>query len=180
MGDLLGRNLNKLKTCLNKTNGKQCRFRGVAFVGLHDLDRLKVGLVYTVGDPAITPVDGEGKHTVNSLLENCKDSEVVKYQHLLVNKEQFPFIRDEDNVISIPPLTNCEETRLREETVNILVEVTSRQGKETVEFVLTSLLKQMFHLGLSIDHREKFIRIEKGVVVHSDGTETSHPLDFCV
>eukprot|EP00092_Neocalanus_flemingeri_P011904 GFUD01012836.1.p1 GENE.GFUD01012836.1~~GFUD01012836.1.p1 ORF type:complete len:710 (+),score=159.73 GFUD01012836.1:83-2212(+) len=173
--DLLGRNMKKLLAGMQKTHGKVCKDRKLATIGLHDLRKVKESkLVYTAGNPAITPIGYSEKFNIEGLINN-KIEPVMKYKHLLEGLEGYPFIKDGETVISLPPLLNCDETKISEETEDILIEITSDKDEETVNYVLGAIILQIYHMGIGLNNVGKYIHIEKGRVVHSDGTEHLYP-----
>ena len=72
--------------------------------------------MFDVGDPSITPVNMKEEGTVDTLLKNHKGAEFAKFSHLVEGFDEFPFIKDDSRVISIPPLVNCDQTKLTEDT----------------------------------------------------------------
>lgn len=49
----------------------------------------------------------------------------VDYAHLIRDFEKYPLILDkDDNVLSMPPIINGELTKIKEDTKNIIVDVT--------------------------------------------------------
>jgi len=174
--DLLGRKMKKLLAAMHKTHGKVCKDRKVATIGLHDLKKIKSSkLVYKAGNPSITPIGFSDKCNVEELINNKKLEEVAKYKHLVEGMEIHPFLKDGQTVISIPPLTNCDETKISEETEDIFIEVTSSRDEESVNKVLSGLILQIYYLGIGLNNIGKYIHIEKGRVVQLDGTEKFYP-----
>lgn len=79
--------------------------------------------------------------------------------------DNFPYLSDAaDRVISLPPLTNCECSKVRElfkfcfikpcyiqitpSTTNVLVEVTSSRSLQACKTALDSLVLEMLHAGV--------------------------------
>lgn len=71
-------------------------------------------------------------------------SGVHQYLNLLKNKEVYACLVDSaGTVISFPPITNGEPTKISEETTDILVEVTSSVKLQTAKDVADVLLREM-------------------------------------
>ena len=107
--------------------------------------------------------------------------------------EKFPYLTDAaDGVISLPPLTNCECSKVRKlfklfliykpfyiqitpNTTNVLVEVTSSRSLQACKTALDSLVLEMLHAGVdcvtteqsSVGHE---IHLEQSRVVDETGT----------
>jgi hypothetical protein len=174
--DLLGRkNLKKLLAAMHKTHTRACKDRKLATIGLHDLDKITGSkLVYSVGNPSVTPIGNQEKHNIEGLIQEKVES-VLKYKHLVEDYEALPFIKDGATVISLPPLLNCNETKLTEETEHILIEITSEHDEDTITNILVGIVLQIYHLGIGLDRMGKYIHIEKGVVVTAEGTHKIYP-----
>jgi len=173
--DLLGKNMKKLLAAMHKTHNRACKDRKIATIGFHDFDKITSSkLVYTAGNPAITPIGNSQKQNIEGLIQEKVES-VLKYKHLVEDLETLPFLKDSDTTISVPPLINCDETKISEETENILIEITSDKDEQTVLNILEGILLQIYHCGISLDKLGKFIHIEKGVVVSEDGMKKMYP-----
>ena len=180
--DLTGRNLKRLLAALTKLHNRTCRGRELATVGLHDLASLPaLDLLYSAEQsPALTPIGAAAPAPAPAILKSSLDS-VVKYRHLVASQEVFPFLSAGQTVVSLPPLLNCEETKLSESTENILVEITSDHGEAAVQEVMAALLKQIYHLSITLGstHKSKCLQVEKGKVVKPDGTKMLLPQQIC-
>eukprot|EP00091_Calanus_sinicus_P001439 TRINITY_DN11423_c0_g1_i1.p1 TRINITY_DN11423_c0_g1~~TRINITY_DN11423_c0_g1_i1.p1 ORF type:complete len:333 (+),score=81.15 TRINITY_DN11423_c0_g1_i1:112-999(+) len=101
--DLLGRNMKKLIAAMHKAHARACNDRKLATIGLHDLDKIKESrLVYTAGNPSITPIGHTSKLNMEGLIQHKVDT-VMKYKHLVEDLEVLEFLKDGDTVISLPP-----------------------------------------------------------------------------
>ncbi|XP_054166342.1 leucine-rich repeat-containing protein 47-like [Oppia nitens] len=75
-------------------------------------------------------------------------SGIHKYLYLLKGKQRFPCVLDDNKtVISLPPLTNSETTKISENTKDLLLEVTG-ESVPTCRKVMDALLHAMLKLGL--------------------------------
>ena len=66
-----------------------------------------------------------------------------QFLHLMENWSVYPCLLDGEDVISLPPLSNANKTRLSEETKNVLLEVSSSKSLSNAELVMESLLLGM-------------------------------------
>ena len=71
-------------------------------------------------------------------------SGVHQYLNLLKDKSVYACLRDSsDRVISFPPITNSDGSKISEETTDVLVEVTSSTKLAVAKTVADALLKEM-------------------------------------
>jgi len=170
--------MKKLLAAMHKTHNRACKDRKIATIGFHDFDKITSSkLIYTAGNPAITPIGNSQKQNIEGLIQEKVES-VLKYKHLVEDLETLPFLKDSDTTISVPPLINCDETKISEETENILIEITSDKDEQTVLNILEGILLQIYHCGISLDKLGKFIHIERGVVVGEDGIKKMYPIQL--
>lgn len=76
-------------------------------------------------------------------------SGIHKYLYLLKGKTHFPAVMDGENtVITLPPLTNAEFTKITTETRDVLIEVTGTKTPDCKK-VLDTLLYDMLKLEIA-------------------------------
>ncbi len=77
-------------------------------------------------------------------------SGLYKYLALVENKlDKFANLRDSlGNIVSLPPLTNSETTKMATTTRDILIEVTSSSSMEVCKRVMESLFVEMLNAGI--------------------------------
>ena len=173
--DLMGKNLKKVLAAQNKTHGKVCNDRKLASIGFHDLDRIKSPrLVYSTcqADTEITVMGASSRRPISRLLE--EQEQMKKYKHHLEHLASFPVILNGDTVISLPPLVNCEETKISDETEHILVEVTTDQTEDVLNRVVNALILQFYHMAIRLNCPEKSVHIEKVKLVSAESSEEIH------
>lgn len=74
---------------------------------------------------------------------------MFRYLSLLHNQKKFAFVKDSANhVLSLPPLTNCEETKMSASSKNILIEISSTSSMEICKNVMEQLFIEMFNSGI--------------------------------
>ncbi|XP_005100287.3 leucine-rich repeat-containing protein 47 [Aplysia californica] len=144
-----------LQTRLHET---VCDKRQASTIATHDLKLVKAPLVYDAALPSeiqITPLFKAKTTTAEALMKELRDeaeavrkekkknmlSGVHKYLDLLKDKSHYPCVRDsEGDVISFPPITNSEKSKISKETTDILVEVTSSLSLELCKKAMEELL----------------------------------------
>ncbi|XP_043478109.1 leucine-rich repeat-containing protein 47-like [Leptopilina heterotoma] len=171
-----------------------CEKRNAATLATHDLNLLKAGnLKYTAMPPAeiqIKPLMRNkiysGAALFNQLqmeAENLRKekkrsvySGIHKYLYLIEGKALFPCLLDSDNqVISFPPITNSDITKMSTSTKNIFIEVTSATSQKICRQVMDQFLKEIVILGLGCtpesNETEEFHKliVEQVKVVDSEG-----------
>jgi phenylalanyl-tRNA synthetase beta chain len=121
------------------------RRRKKASIGIHDLDKISFPLTYTTTDKnhKFIPLDSSQEMSIRDILERTTEAG-IKYGHLLANSEKVPIISDSNgHTISLPPIINSEQTKISNNTRNLLVEVTAME-KNTAEDTL-ALVTNVFH-----------------------------------
>ncbi|GLH14321.1 Protein lap4 [Gryllus bimaculatus] len=164
---LTAENLKKFIQLQTKLHETVCDKRNAATIATHDLDLLPSGdLTYTALPPAtfsIKPLsrakEVSGQQLFQQLQQEAEDlrkekkrnvySGVHKYLYLLEGKSVFPvLLNSEDKVVSFPPITNSDITKLSLSTRSLFLEVTSAASQTKCRQVLDTLLTEMLNLGL--------------------------------
>ncbi|XP_028438423.1 leucine-rich repeat-containing protein 47 [Perca flavescens] len=80
-----------------------------------------------------------------------------KYQQLLQGKEMYPCLVDaEGHVISFPPITNSEKTKIKKSTKELFLEVTSAASLQTCKDVMDALIVKRAELNkFTAENREE-------------------------
>ena len=102
------------------------RDRKKVAIGIHNADVVKAPFKYIATEKdanAFVPLEKDSEMTPDEILtEHDKGKD---YAHLIENFDKYPLILDcEDNVLSMPPIINGELTKIKEDTKNIIVDVT--------------------------------------------------------
>ncbi|MCK5798624.1 MAG: phenylalanine--tRNA ligase subunit beta [Deltaproteobacteria bacterium] len=126
------------------------RDRKHASIGVYDLATLKgTSFSYrSVGPEEITftplgydPSDDDAALTPRAILEEHPKGKA--YARLLRTFDRYPLLCDaEGNVLSMPPIINSEETRVRQATANFFIDVTGSEERivnKTLNILVTSL-----------------------------------------
>jgi len=119
------------------------RKRRKAAIGVHDLDKVKFPLLYTVKDPSFKYIPlGETKEmTLDNILKHHPKGK--DYGWILKGKEKYPILMDADEkVMAMPPIINSIHTMVDDNTKNLFIDVTGTDEKtinEILNIVVTSL-----------------------------------------
>ncbi|XP_012224681.1 leucine-rich repeat-containing protein 47-like [Linepithema humile] len=145
-----------------------CEKRNAATIATHDLKLIVPGdLTYTAKPPTeveIKPLMREKTYTgavlfqqLQTEAENLRKekkrnvySGIHKYLYLLEGKSVFPCLLDYcEQVISLPPITNSDITKMSPSTETMFVEVTSAISYTVCRNVLDEFLKELIMSGLT-------------------------------
>lgn len=123
-------NLIQMQEKLHATLGRK---RKKVAIGIHDLEKVKFPLRYAeVKEIKFVPLGWEREAGIKEILEKHEKGKI--YAHLLEGFDKVPMLFDEEGVISFPPIINSERTKISEETVNFLVDITGTH-EETLKEV---------------------------------------------
>lgn len=152
-------------------DGLLCGKRKNATIASHDLAKITGNIVFDLRPPSKIRIHALGRHEMSAgeLYKNLNDeaenyrkekkrnaySGIHKYLLLLKGKSRFPCLTDAAaTVISFPPITNSENTKISEETKDLFLEVTG-ESQPTCKKVMDSLIHGMLKLGLGADCKDK-------------------------
>lgn len=180
----------------NLIHRQHCGDRSFAAIGTHDFDKLShKSIIYTCKDPKsmfLTPLGSdremsaadfiiEQKSKAKKLSKRQQNSSgILKYVHMLEGLQTFPCLMTEDgaDIISLPPVTNCESSKISLNTKNIFVEITSHHSQVFCKAIMESLLFELLTLGIG-DHELKnengkcnihLLQLASVVINNSDGS----------
>ncbi|XP_011303955.1 leucine-rich repeat-containing protein 47-like [Fopius arisanus] len=153
-----------------------CEKRNAATLATHDLDLIVPGdLTYTAKPPKelkIMPLNRSKTYTASALFQQLQTeadnlrrekkrnvySGVHRYLYLIEGKPVFPCLLDaSDQVISLPPITNSEITKMSTNSKNMFVEVTSSTSQQICRNVMDQFLKELLPLGIATPHNNEEI-----------------------
>ena len=102
------------------------RDRKKVAIGIHNADVVEGPFKY-IATPkdanAFVPLEKDTEMTPDEILTDHDKGKA--YAHLIEDFDKYPLILDkDDNVLSMPPIINGELTKLKEDTKNIIVDVT--------------------------------------------------------
>lgn len=119
------------------------RDRKKVAIGIHNADVVNAPYKYiaTVKDEnEFIPLEKSSTMTPYEIL--TKHEKGVDYAHLIEDFDKYPLILDKDNqILSMPPIINGELTKLKEDTANIIVDVTGTDEKavnQTLNIICSS------------------------------------------
>ncbi|ELK38583.1 Leucine-rich repeat-containing protein 47 [Myotis davidii] len=80
-----------------------------------------------------------------------------RYLHLLDGKEQYPCLLDTDgDVISFPPITNSEKTKIKKTTCDLFLEVTSATSLQVCKDIMDALVLKMAEINrYTLENKEE-------------------------
>ena len=139
------------------------RDRKKVAIGIHNADVVTGPFKYIAtpkDENAFVPLEKDTEMTPDEILtehEKGKD-----YAHLIQDFDKYPLILDkDDNVLSMPPIINGELTKLKEDTKNIIVDVTANEliggTNLNAEDIKGLLLKARFDAEIINDNEVKAI-----------------------
>nr|XP_006642132.1 PREDICTED: leucine-rich repeat-containing protein 47 [Lepisosteus oculatus] len=168
-----GNALKRFLTAQIKLHDEICEKRTAATIATHDLQLVKGPLLYDARPPKtlkIIPLGRKEMKAVDLVRQLQLEAEeqrkqkrrqnvsgLHKYLQLLDGKENYPCVVDaDDHVISFPPITNSDKTKMRKSTRELFVEVTSSTSLQICKDIMDSLIVKMAELNkFTFDHREE-------------------------
>jgi len=149
-----------------KLHMTHARKRRKAAIGVHDLDKVKFPLLYTVKDPSFkfTPLGETKEMTLDNILRHTPKGK--DYGWILKRKEKYPILMDaEEKVMAMPPIINSIHTMVDENTKNLFIDVTGSDEKtinEILNIVVTSLAERRGKIHLiRIKYPDRMIETPK-------------------
>lgn len=157
--------LRKFLALQNKLHDTICGKRSEATIATHDLAKITGNVYYDAIEPdklKLVPLGKtqqmSGKELYKQMTEEAdalrKEKKrstypgIYKYLYLLKDKTLYPYLRDQSKlVISFPPMTNSDGTRISEGTRDIFAEVTGN-NLPFCKKVMDALLGESLQLGL--------------------------------
>lgn len=157
--------LRKFLAVQNKLHDTICVKRSEATIATHDLSKITGNVYYDAIEPdklKLVPLGRKQEVTGRELYRQMTEEAdalrkekkrstypgIYKYLYLLKDKALYPFLRDESKlVISFPPMTNSDGTRISEQTRDVFAEVTGN-NLTFCKKVMDALLAESLQLGL--------------------------------
>lgn len=141
--DLRGNKLKQVMDFQEDLHWVLGRDRKKVAIGIHNLDIIEPPFYYKAADPdqeSFIPLETSEEMTLREITETHKKG--VKYAPLVNKFDKYPLILDsKGDVLSMPPIINGELTKLRDDTRNVLVDVTGTDEKAvnyTLNIIMTS------------------------------------------
>ncbi|XP_028368674.1 leucine-rich repeat-containing protein 47 [Phyllostomus discolor] len=159
-----GNTLKRFLTSQTKLHEDVCDKRTAATIATHELRAVRGPLLYTARPPPdlkIVPLgrkEVKAKDLVRQLQLEAEEhrkqrkrqtvSGLHRYLHLLDGKEQYPCLLDADgDVISFPPITNSEKTKIKKTTSDLFLEVTSATSLQICKDAMDALILKMAEIN---------------------------------
>ena len=145
------------------------RDRKKVAIGIHNADVVEGPFKY-IATPkdanAFVPLEKDSEMTPDEILTEHEKGKA--YAHLIENFDKYPLILDkDDNVLSMPPIINGELTKLKEDTKNIIVDVTGTDER-AVNQALNIICSSFAEVGGQIKSME--VRYADKTIVSPDLT----------
>ena len=131
------------------------RDRKKVAIGVHNADVISGPYKYIAtpkDENSFVPLEMDEEMTPDEILKDHAKGE--KYAHLIDKFDKYPLIIDKDEqVLSMPPIINGELTKLKEDTTNIIVDVTGTDER-AVEQSLNILCASFAEVGGKVKSME--------------------------
>nr|KAF6506321.1 leucine rich repeat containing 47 [Rousettus aegyptiacus] len=150
-----------------------CEKRTVATIATHDRAAVRGPLLYTGRPPQdlkIVPLgrkEVKAKDLVRQLQLEAEEhrkqrkrqtvSGLHRYLHLLDGQDRYPCLVDADgDVISFPPITNSEKTKIKKTTSDLFLEVTSATSLQICKDAMDALILKMAEINkCTLENKEE-------------------------
>ena len=144
------------------------RDRKLASIGVYDMSAISGDITYRTIDPdkePFVPLGMPGKKmTGRQILESHPKG--VAYAELLADHKRYPVLVDtKDQVLSMPPIINSEETKLKQGTTRVFIDVTGI-SQAAVTKSLDTLVCSLAEIGGTVETVE---------IVDADGKKRTTP-----
>ncbi|XP_042557920.1 leucine-rich repeat-containing protein 47 [Dipodomys spectabilis] len=168
-----GNALKRFLAAQTKLHEDLCEKRTAATIATHDLPAVRGPLLYAARPPQdlkIIPLgrkEVKAKELVRQLQLEADEqrkqrkrqtvSGLHRYLHLLDGKENYPCLVDADgDVISFPPITNSEKTKIKKTTNDLFLEVTSATSLQICKDIMDALVLKMAELNkYTLENKEE-------------------------
>ncbi|KAJ7381910.1 RNA binding, partial [Desmophyllum pertusum] len=150
-----------------KLHESVCDHRTLATIATHDASSLAFPLKYEASNPADIHLTPLGRHKeitaeqthIRPQADAMKHKQktkrnpfktgLYKYLSLVEGAQLYAVIRDStEAVLSLPPVTNSERSKITAKKLDVLLEVTSPINLGTCKSVMDSLISKMLEVGL--------------------------------
>ncbi|GMT30518.1 hypothetical protein PFISCL1PPCAC_21815, partial [Pristionchus fissidentatus] len=169
--DLTGDKCRKFINLQTKLHSKECKDRLLAAVATHDLEKITLPVRYcsrSTKDYEMTVLKEKSPVNLHSLLVEEDPAEkkrmaVDRYRHHISGLSSVPVTEAADGtIITLHPVTNCEQTRISSSTSNVLVEVTSSVSVDACQRVIDCLIERTFLISPEM-------QVEQMRIIDNDG-----------
>ncbi|XP_058911822.1 leucine-rich repeat-containing protein 47 [Kogia breviceps] len=159
-----GNALKRFLSSQTKLHEDLCEKRTAATIATHDLRAIRGPLLYAARPPQdlrIVPLgrrEVKAQDLVRQLQLEAEEhrkqrkrqsvSGLHRYLHLLDGKERYPCLVDANgDVISFPPITNSEKTKIKKTTSDLFLEVTSASSLQICKDIMDALILKMAEIN---------------------------------
>ncbi|XP_078094752.1 leucine-rich repeat-containing protein 47 [Mustelus asterias] len=191
-----GNALKRFLVAQTKLHDDDCQKRTLATIATHDSHLVKGPLVYDARPSQTLKITPLGRKEIKAAdlvrqLQVEADEQrkqkkrqnisgLHKYLQLLNGKENFPCLVDtEDDVISFPPITNSDKTKIRKSTSQLFLEVTSSTNLQACKTVMDCLIVRMAELNkFTFENQEQESVSDDEPEVTNDKPEDGEAVDL--
>ncbi|MEM1850662.1 MAG: phenylalanine--tRNA ligase subunit beta [Desulfurococcaceae archaeon] len=155
------------------------RARRKISIGVYDLDELVPPIYYDLADPDLTfrPLGELREMTLREIIE--KTEKGILYGYIIKHMEKYPVLRDSrGNVLSLVPIINSEDCRVRPATKNVLIDATGMSADDVVNAVTIMATSIVERSESGIVEVVK-VHYENGIVVEAP-KRTAEPVEVPV
>lgn len=175
-----------------KLHDTVCQKRELCTIATHDFDKIVPSperiVTYTAGPGdkiPIVPLGRRNQLTAQKFYEELRSeaealrkekkrntySGIHKYLHLLDKSETFAYFKDSTGTtISLPPLTNSDNTACSAQTKNILIEVTGSSSLPGCKQAFGALISELVNKRIGLASDSSKLCLEQVKVVDEEGS----------
>ena len=157
--------------------------RHLCTVGTHDVTALSFPLKLSIDssthlqlqplgcDELVTAFDFLKQVERESQAKQGDHAYLNRYISLLKSTEHICYLEDsKGTVLSMPPITNCQASKLQERISDVFIEVSSDRSADTCRRAMELLLTGMLQSGISTDSRTEGATPASALSAHQLGT----------
>lgn len=140
----------QLQEKLHATYGRD---RRKVSIGVYDLSKVSFPIKYIKADPRsirFTPLEFSDEMALEEVLK--RHPKGIQYSHLIRGEKWYPLLVDgKGTVLSMPPIVNSEDTKVTEQTRDVLIDVTStdiKAAENVLSVMATSLVERGEKIGV--------------------------------
>jgi phenylalanyl-tRNA synthetase beta chain len=145
------------------------RARRKISIGVYDLDKVKPPIYYEAVNPdevEMTPLNETVRMKLRDVLSRTEKG--ILYGYIIQHMDKYPVLRDsEGRILSLVPIINSEDCRVRQETRSVLIDATGTSLEDVVNAVTL--------MATSIVERSTSGFIEAVRVVYENGFVVEAP-----
>ncbi|MGC8936262.1 MAG: phenylalanine--tRNA ligase subunit beta [Candidatus Methanomethylicaceae archaeon] len=157
-----------------KLHGTYCSNRRKGSIGIYDMDKVSPPLVYAALPPSEISFVPLGYNEIMDGFEILKRTQKgVEYSWILQGMKRYPLLSDsKGKVLSMPPIINSEDTKVTQNTKNLVIDVTGTDER-TINLCLNVLVTSLVERGGTIEEVEIHYEGRKDKTPKLEGIHTN-------